>query len=330
MFRNVFHFLLKTTMVLVLFLSTINSYAKLDATKKEQSEGEEKDKNETNKETKLSTKTSSTTVISKLENAKTAGGTSNAALSSIVGGASGWRFQGSFTHIPKIRKDQEDTSEILTRADYTFNSRHRVRLEQFFTKYYTVYNNENELKPGDTGLSHYYTIPYNPYGLNMLWRSSLTLPISNNSVRDDLITKMSGSLIATKGFFNNKLLTFFVPYASYYWYEYALSKSGRNLPWYTLGASVSALYFITPSLSLYSGFGYTTDTLRQSQFDQAPSQIVNGNYQFDLSLSYQFNNQLSSSLSYFQGNNYIQNGRYEVVLFDNQNSRYSFGLTYIY
>lgn len=254
----------------------------------------------------------------------------NAALSNIVGGQSGWRLQGAVTHIPALRSDQEHTTDILTRADYTFNKKHRVRVQQFFTKFYSVYNQEDELKPADTLLAHYYTLDYKPFGANLLWQTRATLPVSNQSARDDLITRVSGSMIATKGFLNNRLIGFFIPYGTYHWYEFNQSKSGGLRPWYTVGASIAGLYFITDKLAFYAGGTYNVETQRQSQFDQAPSQVPNGNYRFDLDLSYQFTGRFAGSLSYVQGANYLEDGRFEVVAFDDQNSRVSVGLTYIY
>ncbi|MCB0378793.1 MAG: hypothetical protein KDD33_09895 [Bdellovibrionales bacterium] len=255
---------------------------------------------------------------------------SNPTLNSITGGGSGWRLQGALTHVPKTRNDNEDTTDILARADYTFNNKHRVRLQQVWTKFYGKYSSEYEFKAYDTQIGHYYTMGSKPWGVNLLWKNHANVPISNESNRDDLITRFQSTLIGTKAFLKGKLIAFGTPYARYSWYEFKNSKSGRPLPLFDLGASLAGLYFITPQLSFYAGLTYEYQTVSNSQYDTSPSQPNRGIYQWDLSLTYQFTNALSSSLGYFQGASYIQDGRYEFAFYDNEVSRYSLGLTYIY
>ena len=256
---------------------------------------------------------------------------SNPTLNNLNGGGSGWRFQGSVTHLPTERKDQEDTTDILLRADYTINKKHRVRVQQYFNKVYGKYESENEFNPTDTQLVHFYRFGSRPLGMGLQWRNSLAIPISNPSNRDDLLTRWSTSLIASKAFFQNKLIAFFVPYFRYHIYEYNTSVSGRPLPLTTVGASVGGLYFITPKLSFYGGLNYNMENTNESQFEPDPTfQYDEGLYRFDLDLSYQVTGRLTGSLTYGQGGNYVQEGRYEFVLYDEQVSRVGLGVTYIY
>ncbi len=254
----------------------------------------------------------------------------NPTLNNLTGGASGWRLQGSMTHNPKLRKDQEDTTDILLRADYAINKKHTIRVQQFFSKFYGKYESEYEFKPFDTSVAHFYRLGYKPFGMNLQWRNQVSLPISNESNRDDLFTVFQTSVVASKALFGGKALAFAVPYARYFAYEYKTSESGRLLPWYQAGASLGALYFFTSKLAFYGGMDYRFDTVRNSQFDQTPSQVPRGNYRFDLDLSYQATQHWTGSVSYSQGDSYIQNGRYEVVVFDDQESRIGLGVTYIY
>ncbi|MEM7645621.1 MAG: hypothetical protein AAF203_01815 [Pseudomonadota bacterium] len=266
----------------------------------------------------------------KAKKKKKGGVEDNAALASFTGGSGGFRFIGSLTHVPKLRNDQEDTSEIFLATDYTLNKKHRFRLQQFFTKFYSKFESEHEFKPTDTQIAHFYTPDFKPFGARLMWRTGVALPISNESARDDLITRFTGSLIASKMFFKNKLMVFAVPYARYHWYEFKTSVSGRPLPWYTAGMSTSLIYFLSPKLSVSGTGNYNYEWVRNSQFDQDQDQIANGIYRFDLSVAYQFTPEFSASLGYFQGANYMQDGRYEVVFFDDQESRYSLGVTAIF
>lgn len=254
----------------------------------------------------------------------------SAALASFTGKASGVRLQAILTHIPRIRRDQEDTSEIFLRGDYTINKKNRVRLEQFFTKFYGKYNSEYEFRPDDTVLAHYYTPESKPLGVNLMWRTGVSLPISNASVRDSLITRFTGSMISSKAFFGGRLMVFAIPYARYHWYQFNMSQSGGHRPWYTVGTNIFTTFFLTPKLYLSGSADYNYETQRQSQFDPTPSQVNNGRYRFDVDLGYQWTDRLSSAVSYFQGAKYIQDGRYEVSFFDNEVSRVALNLTYIY
>lgn len=254
----------------------------------------------------------------------------SAALASFTGKASGWRLQGILTHIPRLRKDQEDTSEIFLRADYTINKKNRVRVEQFFTKFYGKYNSEYQFKPADTALAHYYTPAYKPFGLNLMWRTGVALPISNESHRDDLVTRFSESLIASKGFFGGRLMVFLIPYGRYHLYEYKTSVSGRRLPQYSVGTNLFVTFFVTEKLYLSGSADYNFEATHNSQFDPNPGQLNNGRYRFDADLGYQVTDRFSTTVSYFQGANYMQDGRYEVSFFDNEVSRVALNLTYIY
>ena len=289
-------------------------------------QAQEEDKDKKSGETKLNASEKSSTE-KLVEDPKKS---SNPTLANLTGGASGWRFQGALTHVPKLRNDQEDTTDVLGRVDYTINSKHRVRVQQFFTKFYGKYHSEYEFKPTDTTLSHFYKPTLKPMGTNLLWQTSVALPISHESARDDLVTRFSGSLIASKSFFQNKLIAFAVPYARYHWYEFKTSVSGRLMPRYTVGVNLGGLYFVTPELSFYGGVNYNRETVRNSQFDQSPNQVIDGIYRFDLDVTYQVTKHLSGSLSYFQGANYMQQGRYEMVFYDDQASRVALGLNYIY
>ncbi len=263
--------------------------------------------------------------------AKKADNTANPTLANLTGASSGWRLQGTVTHSPRLRKDQEDTTDILLRADYNINKRHTIRAQQFFTKFYGKYESEYEFKPFDTTLAHFYRLPWRPGGVGLQWRNQFSLPISNESARDDLLTTFQTSVVGSKALLGGKLLVFGIPYSRYFFYEYRTSVSGRLLPRWQNGLSLGGLYFITPKLSFYAGGDYRIDTVYNSQFDNSPNQVPQGTYRFDLDVSYQFNNNLTGSLSYAQGRaSYIQNGRYELVLFDDQASRVNFGLTYIY
>ena len=198
-------------------------------------------------ESKTKVKTSASKATKKQKEANA----SNPTLANLQGGGSGWRLQASVTHVPKLRVDQEDTTDILMRADYNINKKHTVRIQQFFSKFYGKYESEYEFKPFDTSLAHFYRMDWRPFGMRLQWRNQVSLPISNESARDNLITTFRTSAIASKGWLGGKLLSFAVPYARYFVYDFKTSVSGRLLPRYQLGMTLGALYFFTSKISLY-------------------------------------------------------------------------------
>lgn len=256
---------------------------------------------------------------------------SNPTLASLKGGGSGWRLQTYVTHTPRLRNDQKDFTDILLRADYNINNKHSLRFQQYFTKYYSKYSSDYEFQPFDTSVAHFYRMDWKPLGIGLQWRNHVTLPISNASQRDNLYTNYQTSIIASKAFFGGKFIAFAIPYFRYFFYEYKTSVSGRLLPWHQEGLSLGGLYFFTDKLSFYGGTDYRVSSVYNSQYDPTPGQIPSGTYYFDMSLSYQVNSHFSGSLNYSQGStSYIQNGRYELVLFDSHVSRVAAGINYVY
>jgi len=81
---------------------------------------------------------------------------------------------------------------------------------------------------------------------------------------------------------------------------------------------------ITNKLSLTGTAGYNFTGQLNNPFDQDPKQLNNGTYRFDLDITYQITKNWSASAGYTQGANYIQDGRYELVLFDSEVSRFYF------
>lgn len=242
-----------------------------------------------------------------------------------------FRFMGDASYTPQIRKDQVGGADFLLRGEYFFSGNQRIRVDQRFTrldqKLYSAY----EFKPWDTSISHFINLPWKLAGGNLQWRSALTLPISHESNRDDVITRLTGSLMYSKMLLDNKITLLALPFARYHVMEFKTLPSGRGSPWYTLGVSLSAIYSLTPRWFLSGGYSYSFEGRRSSQYDTTPTQLLNGDYSFDLGLSWQFMESLSANLGYSQGlASLMQQGRYEMVFFDDQASRYNFGITYIF
>lgn|GEM_PF-2151904 len=254
----------------------------------------------------------------------------NSVLAGVSAGKKKWRFQGFATHLPELRNDQRTTTNLLLRAEYNINKKHRIRLQQPLTKRFEKMDFQNEFAVADTTLAHFYRFEKKPFGTSFQWRSDVRVPISNNSIRDNLITRFTGSLIGIKPFAKGKLLGIAVPFARYNWWEYKSSITGRRLPWYTIGLNASLIYMITNKLSLTGTAGYNFTGQLNNPFDQDPKQLNNGTYRFDLDITYQITKNWSASAGYTQGANYIQDGRYELVLFDSEVSRFYLGAAFLF
>lgn len=253
-----------------------------------------------------------------------------------VGGADKnfFRFTGSASYTPQIRNDQVGSGDFLLRGEYFFAKNQRIRLDQYYTHYEQKLNSAYEFKPSDTTIGHFINLPWKLWDGSLQWRTNVTLPISNESARDGIITRVTGSLMYSKMFLDNKFTFLLVPYARYHVTQYKTSPSGNGLPWYTLGASVWGIYNITPAWSLSGIYNYNFEAVQKSQFattgEIQPDLFPNGSYSFDVGISWQFSDNFSANLGYSQGASYMQQGRYELVFYDNRNSRYNFGLSCVF
>lgn len=239
-----------------------------------------------------------------------------------------WRAIVDVQHVPALREDQEAYTDVVAIGDYFLNKKHRVRVLQSGSKLYQKFDSEYEFQTADTQLYHYYAFEDKPLGLGYIWRNQFSLPVSDISGRDDLVTRLTSMMFINKVLNGGSLFLSLRPFGRYNWYKYRTSAGGRRLPLYTFGATALASYSVNDKVAITGVAYYSIEGTNSSQFDPDFVQKENGIYSFTVSSSYQLTKEISAYASYSSGAaNYINQGRYEVYLYDQDNSRYGLGLT---
>jgi hypothetical protein len=246
-------------------------------------------------------------------------------------GKKNWRAIVDISHVPILRDDQEAYTDVVAIGDYFLSKKHRVRVLQSGSKLYEKYDSEYEFQMSDTQLYHYYAFEDKPLGLGYIWRNQFSLPISDISRRDELVSRFTSTMFINKVLAGGSLFLSLRPFARYNWYQYRTSPGGRRLPLYTFGSTALASYSLTNKIALTGVAYYSIEGTNSSQFDSEFVQKEQGIYSFTGSVSYQLLKKIGVYGSYSSGAaNYINQGRYEVYLYDQDSSRYSLGMTGIF
>lgn len=241
-----------------------------------------------------------------------------------------WRVMADVQHVPIMREDQESYTDVVAIGDYFLNDKHRLRVMQAGSKLYSKYDSEYEFQASDTRLYHYYNFESKPLGFGYIWRNDIAIPISDLSQQDDLVTRFTTTMFMNR-MIGGKTFISLMPFARYNWYKFRTSPGGRLLPLYTFGASALVSYSIIGDLSINGTAFYSIEGTNSSQYDSNFVQKEQGIYSFSVALNYQLMKELSLYGAYSSGPaNYINQGRYEVYLYDQDSSRLGVGMTAIF
>lgn len=233
-------------------------------------------------------------------------------------------------HVPISRRDQASFTDITAIGDYFLTKKHRVRVMQAWSKLYSKYDSEYEFQASNTRFYHYYAFEDKPMGASFLWRNDIALPVSNRAVEDDLVTEFTSMMFISKMFLNNRLYSRLTPMARYHWHKYRTA-GARLLPLYTFGASLLLSYSLTDKFSVMGSAFYSIQGTNSSQYDPNFVQRQQGIYAFSATLNYQHNRTFGFYGSYLTGAApYINEGRYEVYLYDPNNARFGIGVNAIF
>lgn len=247
-----------------------------------------------------------------------------------------WRVTLDASYVPivdrsKTKYQQKTYTDYLAIGDYFVSKRHRFRISQSWTQFSLKYNSDHEFNPSDTRLFHYYNFESRPLGASYLIRSDLSVPVSNLSNQDGLVTAFTSSLFVTKMFFNNRLFTSVRPLGRYHFYKYRTSPGGRLLPLYTVGVSALASWSFTDKISVLGAAYFSLTGLNSSQYDPDFRQLEQGLYSVSIVPNYQITKEIGIYAAYMSGAaQYVNEGRYEVFLYDPRRSRYGIGMTAIF
>ncbi len=250
-----------------------------------------------------------------------------------------WHMLLDMNHQPAARKDQFAATDFTMFLDYQINPKNSLRILQAPTKVYEIggTRGENEWLASDTILSHFWTLPWTIEQTGTRFRliNVVNLPTSIESQDNSKILTF-GQTLQLNTMIQGRMLVSIRPFYRYNWYSYNLSPGGLNLPLLTLGVSMVNSYNVTDSLSLNASFSIASVNETASQFDTSTNagglfeENPGGRYSMDLSVNYSWTDKFGTYVGYSQGDNYLQDGRFEFYTYDPRTTRYSMGATFYF
>ncbi len=251
-----------------------------------------------------------------------------------------WHMLFDVNHQPTARDDQFSSTDVTLFFDYALNPKNSLRIMQAPTKTYDLggTRGENEWIPSDTILSHFWNMPGQIESTGTRFRlvSVVNLPTSIESQDNDKILTF-GNTLQINTMVGGVFLASLRPFYRYNWNKYKTSgfgeTGGRPLPVLTYGITMVNSYSINDKISLNGSFSWAVIQESPSQYDTSTNmngmfgENPNGTYSISLSANYSWTDKVATYVGYFQGTNYLQDGRFEVYAYDPRASRYSAGLT---
>lgn len=236
---------------------------------------------------------------------------------------------------PAQRDDQRSYTDYTVFFDYQLDKANTFRILQAPRQQYEVVYGEEEWLASDTIVSHYWNTGKSVGPARLRWVTSVNIPTAQDSMTQDKITTVAGTLQAN-ALFAGKFMVSARPFLRYNWYEFKTSKSGTPLPAWVYGLNVVASYQMTSKFSLNGTFGYNIVVNNASQYDEStggfnttPAQ-TDGRYTVYFAANYEWTDKFATYLSFLQGDSYIRDGRYEVYAYDPVVSRLGAGATFYF
>ncbi|MFC2074795.1 hypothetical protein ACFLRA_00805 [Bdellovibrionota bacterium] len=252
-------------------------------------------------------------------------------------------------------EDIDNSTDFELVGKVKLSDKHSLKVVQQATKLYEVPEGDKDFAFVDTSLYHYMKLSD---GLSL--RSGITIPVSEASQEEDIITKPNVMLTATKSFMDNKLLLMFSPFFKYHWNKYNTTTGGSPLPFATLGKQLVGTYQLLPKLgytgvfvgssSLYNNkekpipsVGLLMDnTLAYSFTDQFSANVgyahstsvklketddpAMASYQFKAGVAYALSDTFSTNFGISHGESYERGEKHKIIIFDPDKASVSFGL----
>jgi hypothetical protein len=255
-----------------------------------------------------------------------------------------WHILFDMNHQPAARDDQFAATDLTLFFDYSLNPTNTFRILQAPTKVYDLGGSrgENEWIASDTIFSHFWNLPWSVSETGTRFRlvSALNLPTSLESQDNQKILTF-GHTLQMNTMVAGKLLVSLRPFYRYNWNRFRTSgpgdvMGGRPLPQFTYGLSMVNSYNVSDSLSLNASASWVVIYESASEFDNSTSaggwlgQNPAGTYSISLSANYSWTEKFGTYVGYFQGAQYIQDGRFEVYAYDPRFTRYSAGFTFYF
>lgn len=246
-----------------------------------------------------------------------------------------WHILLDANHQPAHRDDQRTFTDFTLFFDYQLDKSNTIRVLQAPRKQYEVVYGEAEWQASDTIVSHFWSTGKSIGPARLRWVTALNIPTAQDSIDQDKITTVSGTLQAN-ALFAGKFMVSARPFLRYNFYEFKTSKSGTPLPAWVYGLNVVTSYQLTSKFSLNGTFGYNVVVNNASQYDDSTGGFntttaqTDGRYLVYLAANYEWTDKFATYLSYLQGDNYVREGRFEVYGYDPTASRVGVGTTFYF
>jgi hypothetical protein len=235
-------------------------------------------------------------------------------------------YSASLTHFAGFRGDV-DPFTVGSLGYRRKLGRWTIGLSQAFTKYYVINDGESELKLADTNLSASTSLDGN-FGFSHGLAISLTLPVSEFSSEQNVITALRGGFSSSRSFYGDKVNYALTPSFRYFFNQYTTTRSGQGdnggspLRHYMMSIEQSLSYKLLPRLNLglivtYQQIFYEDIGYRNRVSTASTDALLSEAYSIDLSAVYEVRDNLSVGGGYSQGDNFERTyGIQEFYLFD--------------
>lgn len=249
-------------------------------------------------------------------------------------GASSFTFNVDGRHLEQVDQNIDPYSEISMGVTYLNDSRLFVSLSQSIIRKQILGEGEREFNQADTVVSFGKETFGGLFGIEFGLVGSFSIPTSEASRRDDVISRTSVFLPIVKEL-SSRLRIFITPYTAYNFNQFQTAEASRAgggvpLPWYRFGSSVAVSYKYTDQFSfrLSGSYGWvyyeqTDDTVVDEvlrEFDEPYSVSISG--------SYLISEAFSVNAGFIQGSLLQQGGQLEFLIFDEATSQVFLGANY--
>ena len=238
-----------------------------------------------------------------------------------------WHFEFGIEQLQSFSNKNDPYTDFSFSTTKKISKNSKIRFLQSLTKLYKIDPGGNELLVHDTRLYHFYKFEKKPLDLDYSWRTSATIPLSQESQNKEYISTITGRISVTKKIMDGEITIQYRPTTSYYLKRYKQTLSGTNLNKYRYGHSILFNYapkdFVWEIEAIFSSHV----TIKESSKYQATKVSDNPEYSINVNFNYQLiPNSLSFTLGYVQADSQINEGRVEVSLYDEEISSVYAGL----
>lgn len=232
----------------------------------------------------------------------------------------------SAEHYMGFRADVGDFTQFLFDGSYEWPRKtsensgkpdhpQRLRLIQGATKFYEVAQFEPQFRVEDTQLFYYYRFTDDFYTTTFGTRIGATIPLSDASRNDGIVTKASLMLTFSKKFLDNRLTLALWPYFRYQFNQYSTGADGLPLKRVGWGTTFVTRYDWMPE-KLFTAVFIEPSAGQTEEGPTSTQSTFTSDFSLEAYTTYEFNETFAARLGYVHSEGAFKEGRYEINLFD--------------